>query len=182
MTALNDHLDTLTKIKLLILDVDGILTDGKLHYSAQGELFKCFHVHDGLGIKLVQQIGIPVAIITARENIILTNRFNELGIKTVMQGQHNKLEALQKVCDRHSVNPQHAAYMGDDIQDLCIHSRVGLSITVPNATNALLQRCNAITQREGGQGAVREVCEAILSANNKWEAILTKATENGATA
>ena len=153
MTSINDHLDTLTTIKLLILDVDGILTDGRLHYSAQGELFKSFHVHDGLGIKLVQQIGIPVAIITARDNVILTNRFNELGIKTVMQGQHNKLDALQEVCDTHGIDPKHAAYMGDDIQDLCIHSRVGLSITVPNATSALLQRCNVITQRSGGQGA-----------------------------
>lgn len=149
-------------IKLLILDVDGTLTSGEIFLGARGEEMKAFHVHDGLGIKLAQKKRITVALITGRESQIVENRAKELQIEEVYQGCKDKVEILNLLVERYSLYLSQVAYIGDDINDLPAMERVGVAIAVKNAVLAVKEVAHYITEKRGGEGAVREAIEYIL--------------------
>lgn len=165
-------LDSARHIKLLVLDVDGVLTDGSLYYSEDGAELKAFNILDGLGIKLLQQAGIDVALITGRQSRLVARRAEELGITTLIQGCDKKLAALDSILDEKNLAYSETAYIGDDLPDLPCIRRVGFGVTVPNAPPVLRQHALCCTERYGGQGAVREVCELILQAQDKFEKAL----------
>jgi len=152
------------KIQLLILDVDGILTSGRLFYAANGEVSVGFHVHDGLGMKQLQQNGMEVAIITARQSDAVAKRMQDLGIQHVFQGQHDKEIAFNKIKQQLQLEDSQIAYMGDDLPDLPLLKRAGLSVTVKNAPKMIRREVDWITRAPGGEGAVRELCDRILQA------------------
>jgi len=159
------------KIKLLILDVDGVLTDGCLFYGATGEAYKAFHVHDGLGIKLLQQNGVKVAIITSRSSDIVKQRMQDLGVAHVYQGQKEKLPAFKDLIQQLKLTADQVAYAGDDLPDLPVLKKVGLSIAVANAHPLVSQEAMLLTKTTGGKGAVREICEFILQAQGKLDSV-----------
>ena len=149
-------------IELLALDVDGVLTDGSLYYGPNGEAIKKFHVHDGAGIKAVLEAGIRVAVISARETSIVTNRMNELGVLDVLQGTTDKLNTLNNLIERIGIELNSVAYIGDDVADLSIMQNVGLAITVKDGQKIAKQNAHYCTAARGGRGAVREVCNLLL--------------------
>ncbi|OGO92034.1 MAG: phenylphosphate carboxylase subunit delta [Coxiella sp. RIFCSPHIGHO2_12_FULL_44_14] len=152
-----------SRIRLLILDVDGVLTDGHLWMTEQGEYMKAFHIHDGLGIKRLQEAGITVAIISSRQSNIVTQRMQALGVKHIYQGVETKITALQALSTQLNISLESIAYVGDDEVDLPIMEQVGLSIAVANAVESVKKQADWQTIRPGGQGAVREVCDIILA-------------------
>ena len=152
----------LSKVKLLALDVDGVLTDGKLFYSENGQEFKAFDVKDGLGLKQLIDAGIDIAIITSRDSIAVEKRAEELGIKQIKQGVKNKLDALIKVCRELKIEINECAYMGDDLPDYEVMAGAGISLTVADAATEIIDLADWVSSRPGGRGAVREICEIIL--------------------
>lgn len=160
------------KIKLLLLDVDGVLTDGRLYYGNSGEELKAFNIQDGLGIKLLQRGDIQVGIITGRVSALLQRRADELSINPVVQGREDKLTALNELLDTLDVQMDEIAFMGDDLPDLAVIRRVGLGITPANGASTLAQQAHWQTTKSGGQGAVREAAEMILEAQGKLQPIL----------
>ena len=160
------------QIRLMIFDVDGILTDGSLHFSEQGEIIKSFHVLDGHGLKMLQQAGITTAIISARQSPILATRAIELGISHVHQGSHNKLTTYNELLSASGLNSTSVGYMADDIMDLPVLTRVGFAISVPNGHLEVQKRVHYLTHALGGRGAVREVCDFILQAQGHYDAAL----------
>jgi len=161
-------------IKLLLLDVDGVLTDGKLYYGNSGEELKAFNIQDGLGIKLLQQGGIQVGIITGRVSTLLQRRADELGINPVIQGREDKLTALRELLENHNLGLHQIAFMGDDLPDLSAINLVGLGITVANACSTLAAKADWQTLRSGGDGAVREAAEMILKAQGKFDTLVER--------
>lgn len=160
------------KIKLLLLDVDGVLTDGRLYYGNSGEELKAFNIQDGLGIKLLQRGNIQVGIITGRVSALLQRRADELSINPVVQGREDKLTALNELLDTLDVQMDEIAFMGDDLPDLAVIRRVGLGITPANGASTLAQQAHWQTTQSGGQGAVREAAEMILEAQGKLQPLL----------
>ncbi len=150
-------------IQLLILDVDGVLTDGKIYLSAQGSEQKSFYVQDGMGMVSVLNAGIPIAIISGRDSECVTHRMQELGVKHVYQGISDKLPVFEKLIADLNIEAAHVAYVGDDTPDLAIMNYVGYKIAVANAVPAVKSTATWITRNNGGEGAVREVCDWILS-------------------
>ena len=150
-------------IRLLILDVDGVLTDGRLWYGPAGEALKAFHVHDGAGIKAVQAAGIEVAIISGRDSPAVSARARELGIVQVVQGCADKGAAFDAMCEALKIPAGQVACVGDDTPDLPMLARAGLAIAVSNAHPTVREVAHRITTLAGGQGAVREVCDHLLS-------------------
>lgn len=159
-------------IKLLILDVDGVCTDGKLYFNDSGETLKVFHVHDGLGIKLLQKTGVEVAIITAKLMNAVNYRMQSLGIKHIFQGQEDKTIAYVSLLTTLQLTDDQVAYLGDDLPDLPLIRRVGLGMCVPNANIHVKKEAKWVTQTPGGAGAVREVCELIMQAQGSLDAML----------
>jgi len=156
------------KIRLLVLDVDGVLTDGSIYYSNSGDELKAFNIQDGLGIKLLQVADIEVAIITGRSSSLLSRRTKELGIDRVIQGREDKLTALHELLADSAYELDEIAYMGDDLPDLAVIRRVGLGMTVANASPTVAEHACWQSSRDGGCGAVREAAEFILKAQNKF--------------
>lgn len=154
-------------IRLMIFDVDGILTDGSLWYSESGEMLKRFNVLDGHGLKMLAISGIRVALVTARQGPIIAMRAAELGIGDVIQGARDKGLALTELAARCGVSPDSVGYMGDDIIDLPAMQRAGFAVSVPNAPAYVAQGAHWITVAAGGHGAVRECCDLILAAQHK---------------
>lgn len=154
-------------IRLMVFDVDGVLTDGSLWYSEQGEVVKRFHVLDGHGLKMLAVSGVSVALITARQGPIIAMRAAELGIGEVLQGVRDKGQALADLASKGGYALDAAGFMGDDIIDLAAMQRAGLAVTVPNAPAYVAQGAHWTTSLAGGQGAVRECCDLILAAQNK---------------
>lgn len=168
-----DLIERARKIKLLILDVDGVLTDGKLIIGPSGELCKTFHVHDGLGIALSKSFGLKTAIITGRKSKMVEFRVNELKIDALYQGQGNKVEALAKLQKQFNVSLDEIAYVGDDLIDLPVMIKVGLACAVQNAVAEVKANSHYITEASGGHGAVRQVIEMILKAQGFWDQIIS---------
>jgi len=160
------------KIKLLLLDVDGVLTDGRLYYGNSGEELKAFDIQDGLGIKLLQSAGIKVGIITGRSSDLVKRRAKELSIDPVIQGREDKLTALNELLKDMNFNLEEIAFVGDDLPDLAVVRRVGLGITPANGNHILASQALWQTKKSGGNGAVREVAELILIAQGKLESLL----------
>ena len=160
------------KVKLLLLDVDGVLTDGRLYYGNDGEELKAFDIQDGLGIKLLQNAGIKVGIITGRSSVLVERRAKELGIDHLIQGREDKLTALNELLEKITFDLEEIAFVGDDLPDLAIIRRVGLGITPANGNHLIASQALWQTKKSGGNGAVREVAELILSAQSKLESVL----------
>ncbi|HLB42997.1 MAG TPA: HAD-IIIA family hydrolase [Gammaproteobacteria bacterium] len=159
-------------IRLLILDVDGTLTNGHLYYDVNGEHLKCFHVHDGLGIQLLQKCGVEIAVISSKKSDAVLYRLNQLGIKHIYLGQDKKLLAYHSLKQQLQLHDNHVAYMGDDLPDLPLLRRAGLAITVPQAPEVIRKRVDFITVREAGNGAVREACEFIMIAKELYQSLI----------
>ncbi len=164
MTDLATFLPALRRVRLLVLDVDGVLTDGRLYYGIRGESLKVFNVKDGHGIKQVAAAGITVAIISGRRSAIVTRRARELGIRHVAQGVSDKLAALTKLSRLQSVPLEHCACVGDDTPDAPMLHAAGLAIAVADAHPDARAVADLLTTRPGGQGAVREVCDWLIDA------------------
>lgn len=159
-------------VRLLLLDVDGVLTDGRLYYGNNGEELKAFNIQDGLGIKLLQKNGIQVGIITGRTSALLARRAAELGIKLVVQGREDKLVALNEMLEDSEYQMEEIAFLGDDLPDLAVIRRVGLGVAVANARPVIAQHAIWQTSACGGHGAVRELAELLLDAQGKLESTL----------
>ena len=156
-------------IQLLLLDVDGVLTDGSVIYSDTGAEIKTFNVRDGLGLRLLMKAGVKVGIITGRQSDALLIRCRDLGIDLVFQGVKDKSKVFETILTRTNIPAACTAFMGDDLPDLAVYNTAGLFFTVSDAPFELRSRAHGITTCKGGHGAVREVCETILKAKGVWE-------------
>ena len=154
-------------IKLLICDVDGVFSDGRIYLGNQGEELKAFHTKDGFGIKAVLNIGIKVAIITGRQSLIVENRMEALGVPFIFQGKEDKLTVYQSLLTTLNLNAEEVAYIGDDVVDLPVIENCGLGIAVNDAHPLVLQGAKFVTRTKGGYGAVREVCDLFLQCHHK---------------
>jgi 3-deoxy-D-manno-octulosonate 8-phosphate phosphatase (KDO 8-P phosphatase) len=159
-------------IRLIAFDVDGILTDGGLYLSDSGEEFKRFNSQDGHGLKMLKASGVELAIITGRTSRCVEMRAKNLGITHLYQGVEKKWDAMQDLLGKLGLAPEAAGFMGDDVVDLPVMRRVGLAITVPLAPDSVHNHAHYITKRAAGQGAVREACEMIMSAQGTLNAQL----------
>jgi 3-deoxy-D-manno-octulosonate 8-phosphate phosphatase (KDO 8-P phosphatase) len=160
------------QIRLLLLDVDGVLTDGRIVMDYRGNEIKYFDARDGQGIRLLQRAGIQVGIISGRSASAVTHRAKDLGIKLVYQGADDKLVAYNKIKRRSPISDREIAYVGDDLVDLALLRRVGLALTVNDCWPDLKQACDYVTEAGGGRGAVREIAELLLKTQGKWRTIL----------
>lgn len=165
-------LERAARVKLLALDVDGVLTDGQLYFDNHGNEFKAFSTADGLGLKLLQRLGLTLAIITGRSSRIVADRAAHLGIEHVYQGQDDKLTAYLDLLERTGCSDEETCYAGDDWIDLPVLARAGLAVTVPTADPEVRARSHWITPSGGGQGAVRELCNLIIDARGARESLL----------
>ncbi len=155
-------------VRMMVFDVDGVLTDGSLFYDNQGQEYKAFNSRDGHGIKMLSASGVATGIITGRTSQIVLHRARNLGIAHIYQGAEDKLEALQNLLKETGLLPQQVAYMGDDVVDLPVLNRCGLAFTVPDAPAEVKARCHVVTAAAAGRGAVREACELIMRAQETW--------------
>lgn len=158
-------------IKLLLLDVDGVLTDGGIVMNDRGEETKRFDVRDGHGIRLLLRAGVQIGLITGRSSKVVSHRAKDLGIQMVYQRVYNKLEAYKKIKRKARLKDQEIAFAGDDIVDLPILRKVGLAMTVKDCWGELKRQVDYVTAAQGGRGAVREMVELLLKAQGKWEEI-----------
>jgi len=161
-------------LKLLLLDVDGVLTDGTIMYTHEGNEIKSFHTRDGLGIRMLMESGVEVGFITARQSEAVNRRAQDLGIKHVFQKVENKLEIFENLLKELDLEPTEVGYMGDDWLDLPLLVRVGFAATVADGVPEVLQVAHYVTKKKGGGGAVREVCELILDAKEIKNILLKK--------
>jgi 3-deoxy-D-manno-octulosonate 8-phosphate phosphatase (KDO 8-P phosphatase) len=159
-------------VRLLILDVDGVLTDGRLYYGASGEELKAFNTQDGAALKMLMASGVEAAVITGRTSPVVTRRMAELGIQHVYQGADDKSAVLERLVSATGIAAAAMAHAGDDVPDLRLFARVGACFSVPNAHPAVIERAHYVTQAPGGHGAVRELCQLIITARGQWEALL----------
>ena len=162
------------RVKLLALDVDGVLTDGRLYYGNNGEELKAFNIKDGLGIKLLRDAGVQIAIITGRSSEIVRRRAEELGIEDIIQGREDKRDALAELCTRRDITMEECAYMGDDLPDLSAITAAGLGLTVADACAEVRAAADWCSGYNGGCGAVREACQYILEARGELTAKLAE--------
>lgn len=168
----DDALLRATRIRLMIFDVDGVLTDGSLHFTAEGEQIKTFNVLDGHGIKLLQRQGIATAIVSARRSAAVARRAEDLGIAQVVQGAEDKFSAFEQLLAANTLDAASCGFIGDDVIDLPILMRAGFAASVPHGHPEVRKRVHYVTQAGGGRGAVREICDFILRAQGKYEAAL----------
>lgn len=178
MKTFDEFKDIAKKIRLLVLDVDGVLTDGSIILDNEGNEFKVFHVRDGHGIKMLEKAGVKVAIITGRHSKVVERRAHELGITEVYQRCHIKTVAYEHLLEKMGLSNEEVAYIGDDIVDIPIFRRVGLSIAVADATEETKAYAMVVTTNRGGRGAVREVCEFILKSKGIWEELMDEYNKN----
>lgn len=161
-------------LKALVLDVDGILSDGFVTLTNTGDELKSFDIRDGLGMKLVQKAGMKVIIITGRKSAIVDKRMTDLGVDLLFQGREDKGKALTEACQQLDLSPDECLYMGDDWPDLSAFAIAGMKVTVPNGHIELRYRADFVTQAYGGRGAVREVCDILLMAKEEYQRLLNE--------
>lgn len=169
---MNDIIAKAKRIKLVIFDVDGVLTTGQLFYSETGESLKVFNVKDGLGIKLLQKIQIKTAVITSRHSEMLTNRMSELGVDFVFQGQADKKAAYVELLQELQLEDESVAYIGDDLPDLPLIKKSGLGVAVADADESVKLAADWLTSKNGGMGAVRELADFIIESQQRKQEIL----------
>lgn len=165
-------LEKAKSIECVILDVDGVMTDGSLFMGDDGQEYKAFNSLDGHGLRMLQESGITVAIITGRKSNVVNHRMNDLGITTIYQGYRDKTPAYEELLKDKNLNDNQIAYVGDDVVDLPVMSRVGFSIAVQNAHPFVKKHADWTTEASGGRGAVREVCELFLNSRGLLDGIL----------
>ena len=161
----------LEKIKMLILDVDGVMTDGRIIMDSDGREMKNFYVRDGHGLVMLQRHGIQVAILTGRTSLVVDHRARDLKITEVYQGALNKKDVFARILGKNSLTPEQVAYLGDDIVDIPVLRLVGFSAAVADAADEVKKQVDYVTVCRGGQGAVREICEMLLTAQGFWPEI-----------
>jgi len=166
-------------VRLVALDVDGVLTDGRLYYGDRGEALKVFDVRDGLGIRLLREAGIEVAIVTGRSSPIVATRARELGIERVLQGQDDKFAGLQELMRQTGLAEKACAYMGDDWPDLPALQLVGFAATVADAPDEIKRHVHWVAPSRGGRGAVRDLARLVLRAQGRFDAMLRAALRPG---
>ncbi len=162
------------RLKWLLFDVDGVLTEGTLHYTRWGELVKTFHVHDGLGLKLAQRAGLRVGLLSGRKGRALELRATELGLDVVMLGASDKNPVFNTFLEQHATTPDRVAFVGDDLPDLPILGRCGLSFAPADAVAEVRAVVHTVLDHRGGRGAAREVVERVLKARGEWESVLSR--------
>lgn len=160
------------QVEILVMDVDGVLTDGKIHYTSDQELFKSFSIKDGLGIKLLQKNGIECAVITGRQSTALEKRCTELGIEHLVQSREDKRTALQELTDKLRIPMNKVAYIGDDLPDIGAIVAAGLGASVADAHIEVQKRADWVSERLGGTGAVRELADFILISKNLYQSTI----------
>jgi 3-deoxy-D-manno-octulosonate 8-phosphate phosphatase (KDO 8-P phosphatase) len=160
-------LERLVRIKLMVFDIDGVLTDGSLWYGDQGEVFKRFHAHDGHGLKMMLNSGIRVALMTGRTSKIVSLRAAELGIAEVVQDVRDKGQALSELVSRQLLSFEEVGFMGDDLIDIPAMQKVGFAASVPDAPAYIAQAAHWVSNKAGGHGAVRECCDLLLASQGK---------------
>jgi 3-deoxy-D-manno-octulosonate 8-phosphate phosphatase (KDO 8-P phosphatase) len=165
-----DAIERARAVKLIVFDVDGVMTDGTLYLADDGQEYKGFNSLDGHGLKMLKSTGVELAIITGRNSQVVIHRARNLGITHLHQGAHDKLMVYQQLLDDLSINPEQTAFMGDDLVDLPVMRRAGLAIAVPSAPDLVKAHSHYVTLREGGRGAVREACEFIMRAQGSFDA------------
>ena len=170
----SDILERAKKVKLVILDIDGVMTDGRIIYSIYGDELKFFDVTDGFGITLLRRAGIRTAIITAKKSRIVKMRAKDMKVNYVYQGFRDKLAALNKILRKTRLKAEEICFIGDDLIDMPVLKRAGLAVAVPNAVEEVRQQAHFTTSKTGGRGAVREICDLILKAQGKWDAVTSK--------
>src|SRR5210317_631889 len=168
----------LNRIKLLLLDVDGVMTDGRIIYLNDGGEAKAFDVKDGHGLKLIQRAGIKVGIITGRQSDIVARRAAELGIELVYQGAKDKMQPFMEILEKLGLKASEVAYVGDDLVDLPVMRLVGFSATVADASDDIKPYVDLVTGRPGGRGAVREVCDLLLKQSSLWTSVTSRYFED----
>ena len=164
-----DALERARRIRLMIFDVDGVLTDGTLWYGPAGEEWKAFHAFDGHGLKMLAGSGVACALLSGRRSAAVATRAAELGIRDVLQGIEDKLASYSKLMEAHRVSPQEAGFMGDELVDLPVLTRCGFACAPGEAPEAVRSRVHYVASAPAGRGAVREVCELILRAQGALE-------------
>ena len=165
-------LSAVKQIRLLLLDVDGVLTDGRIIYDSQGRDAKLFDVHDGMGVYLLKKAGIPTCLITAKGSRAIKPRARDMSVAQVFENISPKTAALDKIITKYKVTAAEICFVGDDLVDLCLMKKVGFPVAVFNACPEIKQAASYITLRYGGRGAVREVAELILKSQGKWTEVL----------
>ncbi|MDO6565624.1 3-deoxy-manno-octulosonate-8-phosphatase KdsC [Alteromonas sp. 1_MG-2023] len=163
--------NALQHIQLLVCDVDGVFSDGRIYLGNAGEELKAFHTRDGYGVKALVDSGVAVAVITGRRSAIVENRMKALNVAHIVQGEENKSEALAALMNRLSLKPEHVAVVGDDMPDTGMYPHASVKIAVKDAHPAVAKQANWITTLPGGFGAVREICDTLLQANDKLHGI-----------
>lgn len=169
---MNSLHDKARNVRLMAFDIDGVMTDGRLYFSPDGDEMKTFFSRDGLGLKMLARAGIKLAIITGRDSPIVARRAENLGIDLVFQGVENKRSVMATLLEREGLEFAQAGYMGDDVVDLGVMAACGFSASVPDCHGAVRQIADYVAQAPAGAGAVREVCELLLQAQGSWERIL----------
>lgn len=164
----------LKKIKMLVLDIDGVMTDGSIIMDSDGREMKNFNVRDGHGLVMIQRHGIQVAILTGRTSAVVDHRARDLKITEVYQGALNKKEIFAQILKKNNLTPDTIAYMGDDIVDIPVLKMVGFSVAVADALDLVKKTVDYITVNRGGQGAVREICEMLLMAQGYWPEVAAR--------
>jgi len=159
------------KIRALVLDIDGVLTDGRMIYGTYGDELKNFDANDGLGIVLAKRAGLKCVIVTAKASRVIKKRAKELKIDKVYQNFHYKINALTKITNKFKLKNEEICFVGDDITDIPILKRIGLAVAVPDATEEVKSYAHYVTKKAGGRGAVREVCDLILKASGDWDKV-----------
>lgn len=160
------------EIQMIVFDVDGVLTGGQIIFGQDGEVMKIFYAQDGLGIAAAHSQGLKTAIITARQSNIVRLRCEELKVTEIYQGAANKVEGLRELLKKYPIDVRQVAYVGDDLNDLPILCQVGLACAVGNAVSEVKACAHYIAEKQGGQGAVREIIEMILKAQGKWQDVV----------
>lgn len=166
--------ERLQKIRCLLMDVDGVLTDGKLHFTSDGHEFKTFDVQDGHGIAMANRAGLLMGLVSGRPSKATEKRAADLGLKIVKQAGVNKMEMVDEIKRDHNVRDEEIAFIGDELVDLPVLRRAGFAVAVPNAVDEVKAVVHYTTKHRGGDGAVREVIEMILKARGLWEAAVAK--------
>jgi 3-deoxy-D-manno-octulosonate 8-phosphate phosphatase (KDO 8-P phosphatase) len=162
------------RVRLLVLDVDGVLTDGRIIMDHEGRESKAFDVRDGHGIKLVRGAGIEVAVLTGRSSPVVQHRADDLGIPWIRQGVNDKVKAYEEIARKTGVADDETCFIGDDLVDIPLLKRVGFPIVVADGAHEAKECALYVTQSPGGRGAVREVCDLLLQAGGKWDEILRR--------
>jgi 3-deoxy-D-manno-octulosonate 8-phosphate phosphatase (KDO 8-P phosphatase) len=170
----SDAAGKLEKVKILLLDVDGVMTDGRIVYTDSGTEIKAFCVKDGLGIRLLINAGIKTGVVTGRSSEALHHRCKNLHIEYIFDGVLNKVEILDKIIGLTGIQASEIAYIGDDLPDISIMRGVGIPIAVADAHESVIDTACIVTSAKGGNGAIREVCEAILKARGQWESVVKR--------